>query len=456
METEALIIAGAGITGLSAAWYLRHWNPLVLEASGLPGGNVQSREEAGFLSDLGPNSLLLRGHQVRELLEELGLGPELCEANPVARRRYVLNRHREMVALGPRVLLGSRLLGLRARLKLLGEPFRPRGQSEESISTFVNRRLGPEILQWMVSPFVSGVFAGNPDRLSVSAALPRLAAMEREYGSLVRAALHQRWRGGRTSRSRLVSFRKGMQTLPKRLADTLGDRLLTNTPVESLHQEGDLWKIRSGNRTWHTGKLLLALPAPVLADLLRPVHAGIAETLEEISCPAVATIGLGFARHQVEHSLDGFGVLIPRVLGIQTLGALFSSTLFPDRAPPGHVLLTAFLGGAQNDIRDREEAGMVRQILEDLRPILRIHGDPEYIHARLWSRAIPQYELGHQERLERIDGFLEELPGLSLMGNWRGGVSLGDCIAQAAGLARDPAWQNAGTGKNFRETVLPR
>ncbi len=455
MRTEALIIAGAGITGLSAAWYLRHWNPLVLEASGQPGGNVRSLEKGGFLSDLGPNSLLLRGHQVPELISELGLGPELCEANPVARRRYVLNRRREMVALGPGALLGGRLLSLQARLRLLGEPFRSPSGPEESISSFVNRRLGPEILHWIVSPFVSGVFAGDPDRLSVSAALPRLTAMEQESGSLIRAALHRRRGNGHAGRSRLVSFRHGMQTLPERLASTLGDRLLLNSPVESLQREGNLWKIRSGNQTLQAEKLLLALPAPVLAALLRPLHTGIAETLDEIFYPAVATIGLGFPRQQVEHSMDGFGVLIPRVLGIQTLGALFSSTLFPDRAPTGHVLLTAFLGGAQNDIRGGEETGMVRQVLEDLRPILRIQGDPEYAHAQLWSQAIPQYEIGHQKRLEQVNRFLETLPNLSLMGNWRGGVAVGDCIAQAGELARAPAWQNPGTGENFRETTVP-
>lgn len=424
MDVLPYLIVGAGITGLSLALRLQEEGKefLLLEARETAGGNIRSRSEEGFTYDLSPNTLLVRDPLVADLLRRLAL--DGVTANPLARRRFVLNRHKRLITLGPGALLGGKLLSPAARLRLLAEPFRARAAAEESVATFVRRRLGPEILDWMVDPFVSGVFAGNPERLSLAASLPRLAQMEKEHGSLLFAGLRRK---RPSMRSRLLSFAGGMQDLPRAAAATLGDRLRCNAPVTAILPVDQGWRVENKSGALLAKQLFLCLPTDAIIRLLPATAQPLRDQLAEIEYPAVATLALGFPRTKVEHPLDGFGVLIPRRLGIPTLGALFSSTLFPKRAPDGQVLLTVFLGGAQEAI-PQEEALLFRQALEDLSPILGIQGQPSFQRAQLWPRAIPQYNLGHVQRIAAIDSALGDWPGLSLLGNWRGGVALGDCI----------------------------
>ena len=445
---EEVIIIGGGISGLATAYFLRKrgWSPLLLEAGAAPGGNLQSRQEEGYLRDMGPNSLMLKGRIVPEWLRELQLEGDIVEANPLAGRRYVLNRHRQPVALGPGVLFGGGLLSIRGRLRLLGEPFQPphpTPDGEESIADFVRRRLGDEALTWLVDPFVSGVFAGNPARLSVQATLPRLAALEQDGGSLLRGALRARKKKlPGTPKTRLVSFREGLQVLPLRVANTLGDTLRCDTPVDQLAYSGDMWKVGSGNQTWQSKRLVLALPAGAAARLLAPTDATLARELDAIPYPAVGSLSIGFRRPQVEHPLDGFGMLIPRVMGLETLGVLFSSTLFPGRAPAGQVLLTAFIGGSQNVLAGRDDDDLLATVLREIGPLLGISGDPVFSRCRVWPKAIPQYEIGHLDRMKRIDTLSAGHPGLHFRANWQGGVALGDCIEQAWEFSQTADWQH--------------
>ncbi|MEY2341260.1 protoporphyrinogen oxidase [Acidithiobacillus sp. IBUN Pt1247-S3] len=423
MKSLPYLIVGAGITGLSLALSLQEQGKefLLLEARDQAGGNIRSHSEEGFTYDLGPNTLLVRDPLVAELLHNLSLAG--IAANPIARRRFVLNRQNRLVALGPGALLGGKLLSLRARLHLLGEPFRARAHSEESVATFVRRRLGSEVLDWMVDPFVSGVFAGDPERLSLSASLPRLAQMEQEHGSLMLAGLRRK---RPAVKSRLLSFPGGMQALPRACAAKLGDKLRCNSAVTAIAPTANGWQVESTTGTWETQKLILCLPTDAIARILPSAAQLLRDRLAAIEYPSVATLALGFHRRHVQHPLDGFGVLIPRRLGISTLGALFSSTLFPNRAPEGQVLLTIFLGGAREPLSGEE--ALVPQALHDLSPILGIEGEPSFQRVQIWSRAIPQYNLGHAQRINAIDNALRDWPGLSLLGNWRGGVALGDCI----------------------------
>ncbi|XTI73084.1 protoporphyrinogen oxidase [Acidithiobacillus sp. AC3] len=424
MDVLPYLIVGAGITGLSLALRLQEGEKefLLLEARDEAGGNIRSRSEEGFTYDLGPNTLLVRDPLVADLLQRLAL--DGISANPLARRRFVLNQQKRLVALGPGALLGGKLLSPGARLRLLAEPFRARATAEESIATFVRRRLGREVLDWMVDPFVSGVFAGDPERLSLAASLPRLAQMEQEHGSLLLAGLRRK---RPAMRSHLLSFAGGMQDLPRTAAAKLGYRLRCNEPVAAILPVDQGWRVESRTGTLLAKQLFLCLPTDAIIRLLPSAAKGLRDRLAEIDYPTVATLALGFPRARVKHPLDGFGVLIPRRLGIPTLGALFSSTLFPKRAPDGQVLLTVFLGGAQETI-PQEEALLFRQALDDLSPILGIQGAPSFQRAQLWPRAIPQYNLGHTQRIAAIDRLLRDWPGLSLLGNWCGGVALGDCI----------------------------
>lgn len=437
--TNTLIIGG-GITGLATAWFLRRRGVevTVLEASGEPGGTVHTVTRSGFTVETGPTSTLSRGGALDELIAGVGLRAELVEADRRAPRYIVKGDRLIPLPIGLSDFLSTPLFTTRAKLRLLAEPFWRRARVEESIAQFTRRRIGPQFLDWAVDPFVSGVYAGDPERLSVRAAVPRLYALEARYGSLFVGALTRMIRGksgGAQPRGRLISFRRGMQTLPNAVARTLGSSLHLNTAISAIARAGAQWMARTADTEYRAQKLILAVPSYRAAELLAPIDATIAKELRAISYPPVASIALGFARKQIEHSLDGFGALLPRRLQRETLGVIFSSTLFAGRAPPDRILLTAFIGGSRNPtIGDLDESELVDRVLSDLRPLLSIDGAPMFQNITRWRHAIPQYELGHNKRIERIDAALANQAGLYVCGNWRGGVSLADCVSSAENL----------------------
>ncbi|OBS08764.1 protoporphyrinogen oxidase [Acidihalobacter prosperus] len=436
------LIVGAGISGLTVAWTLRRRGARVrlLEADALAGGKIRSRRRDGFLLDAGPNSLLDRGEGLGRLIDALGLGERVVEANTLAQRRYVVRAGR-VIALPTSLMAFVRtpLFSLGAKLRLLSEPWRARAEHDESVARFVRRRLGPEFLDWAVDPFVSGVYAGDPERLSVRAATGRIHALEAEAGSLFRGAL-RRARQGRASgpvpKGRMISFREGIGELTDALAEAMGDDLLVSRPVHALRRTDRHWVAETSQGAETGETLVLAVPSFAAADLLDPFDGRLAAQLREIEYPGVVSLALGFAREQVRHPLDGFGLLIPSREGCETLGVLFSSTLFPDRAPPGRVLLTAFIGGARNPAATaRDDAALIATAVDDLGPLLGLTGAPVFSEVSRWPRAIPQYTVGHLDRMANIAQGLNGLPGLQVAANWRGGVAVGDCINNALSLA---------------------
>lgn len=436
------LIVGAGISGLTLAWSLhrRGARVRILEAGTTAGGKIRSRLTDGYLSDAGPNSLLDRGEGLSRLIDALDLRGHAVEANPLAQRRYVTRAGR-MIALpaSPLAFLRTPLFSLRAKLRLLSEPWRGRAETDESVASFVRRRLGPEFLDWAVDPFVSGVYAGDPERLSVRAATGRIYALEAEAGSLFRGAL-RRARQGRASgpvpQGRLISFRGGVGELPAALASALGSALATNTPVTALRRTDRHWVAETTKGMESGSTLILATPAFAAAELLEPFDLDLATRLRAVEYPGVVSLALGFAREQIRHPLDGFGLLIPRREGCETLGVLFSSTLFPGRAPAGHVLLTAFIGGARNPgAPAHEDAALVARVVQDLQPLLGVIGTPAFSAVNRWPQAIPQYTVGHLERMAMIEQGLAALPDIHAAANWHGGVAVGDCINNALALA---------------------
>ncbi len=430
-------IVGAGISGLSSAWFLRQqgFSVRVFEASDQVGGAICSSEQDGFLIEGGPNSTLENTNALGELVRGVGLEGGLLVANPEADRRYILKQRRLMqMPVTALAFLQTPLFSARGKLRLLAEPFIGRAPAEESIADFVRRRLGQEFLDWAIDPFVSGVYAGDPEKLSVRFATRKIYALEAQYRSLFVGALFRLLTGGRSGPApsgRMISFTAGMEALPKAVASRLGDAVQVGKGVAALNRQQEGWSLElaGDGDPVSARRVVLALPAHRASQLMKSVSAPLAEALSAIEYPPIASVALGFERHQVGHPLDGFGFLVPGREGMKTLGTLFSSTLFPGRAPQDHVLLTSFIGGARNPgVPEMDERELVAQVLEEIRPILDIQGDPVLVRVQRWRHAIPQYKLGYGELLGRIRRILDAQEGLYARANWLDGISLSDCV----------------------------
>lgn len=445
---KRVFVIGSGIAGLAAATRLGQAGAdvCVLEADQRAGGVIRTTRRDGFLVEHGPNTLQHPPPGLLGLIQEVGLADALIEAAPAARFRYVV-RDGAPVALptGPPGLLTTPLLSLRAKLRLLREPFVParRAEGDESVADFVRRRLGPEPLAYGVDPFVAGIYAGNPEALAVRHAFPRLYRLEQEHGSLLRGAFRRmrapdRAPDAETPRRGLFSFPGGLQTLPDVLAARLGARLRTGTQVVRLAPEGPGWRVEAladgAPVTFEADAVVWAGPLHRLTDLDLATDVGLAP-LRAVVHPPVRVVALGFRRADVAHPLDGFGMLVPAAeRAFRVLGALFSSSLFPGRAPSGHVLLTVFVGGARwPDLAGAADAAVEATVRADLTTLLGARGAPTYVQHVRWPHAIPQYGQGYGRVLETLEALEARHAGLAFAGSYRQGVAVAD--AAASGLS---------------------
>jgi protoporphyrinogen/coproporphyrinogen III oxidase len=454
----AVAIVGGGIAGLTAAYRLkqRGVRVVVYEAGERVGGAIRTRRSDGYIAELGPNSLSTPSPALRTLITELGLEPSLVVASPAARKRYVVRKNRLLpLPMSPQDFLTTRLLSNGAKLAVFGEPLVDSGDSpvEESIATFVRRRFNQEIVDYVANPFVAGIYAGDPEQLSVRHALPKLYGLERTHGSIIKAfggMMRARKRDADAAATamagEMVSFRTGLQELPEALARELHAEIRLRAPVTQL---------RSGPQGWTVGAayqqaelydaVVYAAPAHCVDDIDLDFPAGDrVGTLASIGHPPVAVLVLGFRREDVAHPLDGFGFLVPEVERRHVLGVLFSSTLFPGRAPDDHVTLTAFVGGVRNpDLAHADQPTITARVMDDLRALLGAKGEPTFRAFHLWPKAIPQYDLTYGRFKDIMDEAERRNPGLALAGSYREGVALGEAIASgeeaAARVAALPA-----------------
>ncbi len=445
----SVAVLGGGVAGLAAAYRLstQAHTVTLYEAGTRVGGVVRSERRDGYLAEAGPNSLSEPDPSVRGLLDELGLTSRQVEAAPAASNRYIV-RDGRLVALprSPSGLLTSRAFSAWAKIGLLREPFVAAGDPsrDESIADFVSRRFGRELLDYAAGPFVGGIHAGDPAALSMRHAMPRLFALEQEHGSIFRGVLARRRAaragGGAASEApgRSVSFPDGMAEIPNALARRLGDRVRTGAPVEAIVPDGAGWMVRVGGGERRYDAVVCATPAHAFGGLRLGGEAGgrLAE-LAAIPYAPVAVVVLGFRRDEVAHPLDGFGALVPAVERRQLLGVLFSSTLFPGRAPDGFVTLTAFVGGArQPELAALDPDALVSLVRRELEDLLGARGQPTFRQVVAWPRAIPQYVLGYERWLAVMDDVETANPGLFLAGSYRGGIGLGDALRSGLEAAR--------------------
>jgi oxygen-dependent protoporphyrinogen oxidase len=395
----------------------------------------------GCLFERGPNSTLDTHPVIAELLAQLGLSGRQRWAAAAADKRYVV-RDGVLTALPttPAAFLSTGLFSWRAKLALLREPFVPASPPavEESIAAFVRRRLGTEFLEYAIDPFVAGIYAGDPEAISVPAAFPKLHALEQRWGSLIRGQVlgaAQRRRQGEVAKNaaRSFSFDGGMQVLTDALASVVGPVALQTRAVRIERDGNGLFTLHADRLgvpvAWCARTLLLATPAESSAGLLHTLLPDAAAALASIPYAPVATVASSYAASDIDHALDGFGCLVPRKEQRRVLGVLFSSSMYAARAPAGMALLTSFVGGRRQPelpgLPDEQIAALVQA---EHRALLGAREAPAFQWVTRWPRAIPQYTLGHLDRVARADAASRAMPGLFLCASWKGGVAVGDCI----------------------------
>lgn len=458
------LIVGAGISGLSLARALDS-SPgkiLVAESKSGVGGRIVTASEGGFLWEEGPNSFLPTP-ALMKLVVDVGLKDELVLADRRLPRYVYWNGQLMPVPMSPPAMVTSKLLSFKGKLRALfgalgfvppAMAFDLNGSSgEETVAQFFGRHLGSEVVERLVAPFVSGTFAGDPDKLSAAGAFGRVVRMAEIGGGLLAGAILSRKQNQKpqepldpripkTQRGELGSFREGLEVLPKAIAAELGDALKLEWHLISLRSTERQtylaeFSTPSGPTRIESRTVVMATPSYVSADLLKPLNSELSEELRGFPYPSVACVVLAYPTEAFSGDLNGFGNLIPRGQGIRTLGTIWSSSLFPGRTPKGWHLLINFIGGAT----DPEIANLNSEQIVDI-----VHGDilttllrqdvkPKVLAVHLWKRAIPQYNLGHLQRLENIERALVNSPGLYLCSNFSDSVALGECVRRAGEVA---------------------
>ncbi|MBS1911961.1 MAG: protoporphyrinogen oxidase [Bacteroidetes bacterium] len=455
MSRHDVIIIGGGLTGASALHRLAREgaNVILLERQMCLGGVARSRRNAhGALVESGPNSAQSGTPELAALIADLQLADKVVRPGEAAANRYIMRDGALLVApTTPREFLRTALFNRRTRLRALRERFVAPAPAdrEESVAQFVERRLGRDVLDYAVDPFISGIYAGRPEHLSFRHAFPRLHSLEQTHGSLIRGAMRmqRQRRKARKHASKegssaaapergIFSFTEGMGMLPQTIQEYWHDLLRLDCMVERLERNGALWSVHAGGETYTAPDLIIATEADAAATLLAPIQPELGEVLRRIEHPPLAVATMLYGQPAVTHPLDGFGLLIPSSEHRRILGVIFSSTLFPGRAPEGTVLLTAFAGGARDPHRTAvSDEELLYEIHGELRRILGIASKPLSCDLQRWPRSIPQYNLGYQHVLDAIAATEERMPGLHLLGSYRGGVSVGDRVKAGWQLA---------------------
>lgn len=440
---KKVVILGAGISGLTTAhWLFKDgFDVTILEDRKEPGGSMQTRFEEGFLTDLGPNSGLETTPLIKQIVDEVGLTDKMIYASDSSNKRYIL-RNGQLHALPTSlpVFLSTKLFSLKGKLRLFAEPFI--GKSDDgyyqSIAQFVTRRLGTEFFDYAIDPFVSGVFAGDPHKLSVKSAFPKLYRLEELYGGLVKGmfkgARERKRRNEKSKQSaKMFSFIDGMQSFPTAIAEKLKDKIHFESKVKSVERRDEKWIINYEHnnevKEINADIVISTLPAVNVADVFGALDSELKNHLNQIYYPPVMVLYLGFKKSAVGQTLDGFGYLIPSKEKKTYLGAIWSSVIFPNRCSEENAAFTIFIGGARmSHLFEMQKDELIGKVISEFKSQMKISDNPIFLKEHLWHKAIPQYNLGYIEHENYFDKFEKEHPGLFVSGNFRGGISVGDCV----------------------------
>ncbi len=457
-QIQAFVI-GAGVSGLATAYALQKAgiSTLIVDAASRPGGVIQSVKRDGYLLECGPQSFSGNSH-ITSLCTDLGLLPERVLADPKALRYVLIDGALKAVPMSPAILTSSFFSGgTRTSIirDILGTTRGP--EPDESVASFTRRKFSNTLLDRLVGPFVSGIYAGDPEKLSLRAAFPILYEAEQASGSIIRGVFKVlKARKAKTDNDAgprekpvLQTFKDGNESLIRALAQALGDQLTCGVEVLGIEaldsgREPQAPRFRitlrtpKGQEIIEAERLVLATPTNVSGRLLAPLDPAFETKLSPVEYSGVAVVSLGYRQEDVANPLSGFGFLVPRSSGLSILGTIWNSSLFPGRAPSGQALLTSFVGGATNPAALRQSpAILAAKVHAELTPILGVKKEPVFTNITIWERAIPQYNLGHTACLAALNVTRAKFPGLYFSGNYLSGPAIGTCVEQAMQVAKE-------------------
>ncbi len=427
-----IVIIGAGISGLSAAYFLQKKQVpyVVLEANSNVGGVIQTTREEGNLLELGPNSLLCDEENLA-FLTELGLEPELLTAAEVNKNRFIFKngKYRKLPSSPPSLLFNS-FFSWKAKWQIFNErKVTSKSPEGETVEQFFCRRFGAEVTKWAVNPFISGIYAGDPQKLWVAETFPLLVELEKKYGSVLKGFMKRK---GTTARKATYSFKQGLSALPQALAGKLNLRL--QTQVKHIKPVINGWEVVLSNEIISASSVILAVPATSAAHLLAPYFPDEARVLETVHYPPMTVVHTSFRREDVKHTLNGFGGLNPKAANRFAAGSIWSSSIFEGRSRKGEVLITSFVGGSQYESHALlKEEEILANTVKELKEAYQILGDPVFTHLYKWPKAIPQYDAAMPAVHKVANGLTQK--GAHICANWLGGVSVIDCIRKGKELA---------------------
>ncbi len=443
-----IVVLGAGISGLTSAFFADKagLSVQILEDSGRPGGVIRSLWKDGFLLEFGPNTIQPTA-DLMDLIDALNLSGELLLAEEKAPRYIQWHGTLHPVPMSPFGLLKTQLFSPLGKARLFLEPFIPANKTfnDESVDSFFRRRIGNEATERVVHPFVSGIWAGSAEQLSARSSFNVLYEWEKKHGGLLKGM----FRSKKTKKAApavpkgLLNFTNGVETLSTALANHLKDIAIYGEQIEEVipplsQRQFPRWKIRTSERELTCDDLIFTLPAFSAAKLIKPFAAGTAWTLSDIPYVPLAVFHLALPKKNVAMDLNGFGFLVAPSEKSDILGCIWSSSLFPNRAPQGMVLLTVLLGGARQAekvfLGDRL---LTSKVIASLQPVLKFRELPEVVSIFRYETAIPQYTLGHPNRMKVFQNAQKNFPGLHLSGNFTEGVGVGNVVQTARKLVAD-------------------
>lgn len=443
MKTDVVIVGG-GVSGLAVAYDLqrRGHDVVVLERQRTPGGNAISEHLGGFLMEHGPSTVNAAMPVAVDLTRALGLDRGRCDLGDEVRRRYLVGGGwLRGISIGPLGFLTSGYLSRAARLRMLAEfaiPRRSEG-AEETVAAFCTRRFGREFAERVIDPLVAGIYGGRASELSVSAVFPKLTELEREYGSISLGLVRRYRQNLRMPGRRLFSWRRGIATLPRALVRRLDKAVRTGVTVRRITPCAGGYRIDVGDAgSLSADAVVIATQPHVAAQLLEAPDPAAAAAAGGIQAPPLAVVFLGFARRDVSHPLDSLGFLTPEDEGRSLLGAQFQSTMFPGRAPDGHVAVAGYFGGARTPhFAHLSAADLIALAREEFRDLIGARRDPVVANVRHWPVGIPQYKIGHRGLVEQLNAANRRRPGLFITGNYFAGPSVAACLTVADGTAAE-------------------